>query len=248
MTKAISLIFVTIIFLGCDQITNRSEKKPDNKKDRLLKTYRKDGTLKTEINIKNGKKNGIAKSYYKNGKLRQEVNYINNVKHGMVKTYYESGKLYQSTPYTNGKIEGIRKKYKQTGALVAEVPYHADSPCEGLKEYLLNGDLKKMYPEIVVTPIDNLLKGGEYTLRITISDNSKNVTFYVGELDEMGCLKGGIMNLQPQNPGVLEIKYQLGPGMFIMEELHFIAVVKTKLGNPFVTTKHYNLAIENRGF
>lgn len=231
---------------ACDSMESKSRDKT-GKKDGVVKQHRSDGSLKNEIPYKNGKRHGIAKTYYKNGVLRQQVSYINNVKHGEVTTYYETGKKYQVTPYENGKIHGIRKKYRMDGRLLGEVPYVNNEPCAGLKEYLLNGDPKTQYPDILITEINNLLKSNEFILRLSISDNSKKVVYYLGELDKNGCIKDDAMKVMPQKPGVLDLKYNLGPGMFMMETINIIAVVETRLGNPYVTQKKYNLAIENRG-
>ncbi|ELR71011.1 24-amino acid repeat protein [Fulvivirga imtechensis AK7] len=241
------LFVVFAIFLGgCDSLDRTSGKK-SGKKEGVVKQYYPDGSLKNEITFADGKKNGVAKNYYKNGRLRQQVSYLNNVKHGDVITYYESGSKYQVTPYVNGEIHGLRKKFRVDGRLLAEVPYVNNEACRGLKEYLTDGELKTRYPTIVVEEIDNLLRSNEFTLRISVSDNSKKVVYYIGELDEQGCISADAMRLEPQRPGVLDIKYHLGPGMFIMEELNIIAVVQTRLGNPYITEKKYNLAIENRG-
>ncbi|UII34273.1 hypothetical protein LVD17_10680 [Fulvivirga ulvae] len=248
MNKSIYLFFFILLLsaAACDQ-QGKETKSGKKKKEGLVQQYRADGSLKTEINFKRGKKNGLAKSYYKNGKLRQQITYVNNIKHGDVTTYYENGKPYQVTPYNNGKIHGIRKKYRMDGRLAAEVPYNKGVVCKGLKEYLLNGDVKKNYPKIVVTEINNLIKSNEFILRISISDNSRKVTYYLGDLDSNGCIMEGTMKVEPQRPGVLDLKYNIGPGMFTMDKLNIIAVVETKLGNPFVLEKKYNLAIENRG-
>lgn len=133
------------------------------------------------------------------------------------------------------------------GKLAAEVPYNKGQVCSGLKEYLLNGDLKKQYPKIVIQEIDRLLKSNEFILRISISDNSKKVEYYLGDTDSNGCIPETAMAVSPQQPGVLELKFNIGPGMFMMEKINIIAVVETKLGNPYVLEKKYNLAVENRG-
>lgn len=248
MNRSVYLFFFIILLgtVSCDG-GGKDSKGGKRKKEGLVKQYRPDGSLKTEINFKNGKKTGLAKSYYKNGQLRQQITYLNNVKHGDVTTYYENGKPYQVTPYDNGKIHGLRKKYRMDGRLAAEVPYNKGVVCKGLKEYLLNGDIKKSYPKIVISEIDNMLKSNEFILRISISDNSRKVTYYIGDLDSNGCISESAIMVKPQQPGVLDLKYNIGPGMFVMEKLNIIAVVETKLGNPYVLERKHNLAIENRG-
>ena len=247
MNRSINLFFFILLLSAVACNPGEKEAKGNKKKkEGLVKQYRADGSLKTEITFKRGKKNGPAKSYYKNGKLRQQIAYVNNVKHGNATTYYENGKPYQVTPYENGKIHGLRKKYRMDGKLAAEVPYHQGVACIGLKEYLLNGNIKKNYPKIVIKEIDNLIKFNEFILRISISDNSSKVVYYLGNLDSNGCISEDAMRVEPQQPGVLELQYNIGPGMFMMEKLNIIAVVETKLGNPYVVETKYNLAVENR--
>lgn len=229
---------------GCDSGNQTSETNGDQ--DEIVKRHYPNGALKTVIETKDGKRHGMAKSYYKNGKMRQQITYVNNVKHGEVTTYYESGNKYQITPYENGKIHGIRKKFRMNGMLMAEIPYRQGEPCAGLKEYLTNGEPKTQYPKIVVKEINDLIRSNQYTLQISISDNSKKVVYYLGTLDSAGCISEEAMKVEPQKPGVLELKYNLGPGMFLMEEMNIVAVVQTRLKNPFITQRKYNLSIENR--
>lgn len=241
------LTLIVFFSLSACESLEKGSKKNKQPKDGVVKQYHADGSLKNEIPFERGKKNGVAKNYYKNGRLRQQVSYVDNIKHGDVITYYESGKKYQVTPYDSGRIHGIRKKYRMDGRLMAEVPYYNDEACAGLKEYLTNGELKKQYSSIEVTEINNLLRNNEFILRISMSDNSKKVVYYLGKLDADGCIGEDAMKVVPQRPGVLELKYSLGPGMFIMEEINIIAVVQTRLGNPYVVQRSYNLAVEHRG-
>jgi hypothetical protein len=248
MVKLYSSLLILFLLLGCDSL--EKSKKPSKKiTDGVVKQYRTDGELKNEITFKDGKKHGLAKTYYKDGMLHQEIEYINNVQHGLATTYYETGKVYQITPYDSGKINGIRKKYRKNGDLMAEIPYDHNSPCKGLKEYLLDGSLKKKYPKIIVKTIDNILKNGKYKLRFTISDNSRNVDYYPGtELTKNGCFKEIVRPMSSQKKGMAELTYTLPVGTFLMEEIKMVAVVTTRLGSPFVTDITYNLALENRGF
>ncbi len=229
---------------------NSSTKKTSKTiKDGVVKQYRAGHILKNEITFKNGKKNGIAKSYYKSGKIHNQVTYLNDIKNGEAIVYYENGNIYQSTQYDSGKMSGIRKKYRENGQLMAEIPYLNDMPCKGLKEYLLDGSIKKKYPKIVIKPIDNILKNGSYILRFEISDKSKKVEYYPGiQLPKNGCFTEKINPMSSQIKGVTQLRFDVPTGMFLMEEIKMTAVVTTILGNPFVTDISYNLALENRGF
>ncbi len=233
------------IVTSCLPIDSK-EKSGKKKKDGLVEQYRPDGTLKSSINLKDGKRHGLAKSYYKDGSLRQQIDYHNNVKHGLAITYYENGNKFQETPYYNGEIHGIQKKYRLNGKLMAEVPYNYGQPCAGLVEYLLNGNKKKRYPTINIRAVDNLITSNEYSLILSLSDGNKNVKFYSGQLTDDGCMPHYAIDLGVSAPGEIEVKYELPEQHFVMEELNFIADVKTKLGNPYIIETSHYLAIENK--
>jgi len=239
-------LVVSVMAISSCEPLKKEKKEGEKIKNGLVKQYYPNGNLKISINYKDGKRNGLAKSFYKNGKLRQQMNYINNIKDGIVTTYYQNGRKYQETQYSKGKIEGIRKKYRMNGKLMAEIPYTDDEPCAGLVEYLLNGEKKTIYPEIRITPVDNLLKENRYTLILSISDGSKDVDFYSGELLEDGCIPHYAIPIGAGEDGTAKVNYKLPPNAFIMEEMHFIAKIETTLGNPYIIETSHYLAIENR--
>ncbi|MEL7005914.1 MAG: toxin-antitoxin system YwqK family antitoxin [Bacteroidota bacterium] len=227
-----------------DVQSDNSGRKNHNKKDGVAIRYHKNGNVKTEVIYKNGKKEGLAKSYYKNGKLRQEINYINGQKHGEARTYYENGKLYQKTQYAFDLLDGMREKYRQNGQLMAQIQYKEDEVCQGLREYLLNGKLKRQYPTIVVEEIDKLASDSKFILIIRLSDGARNVKFYSGMLTDGGCKNDDLLPISPKSPGEMEVVINLAEGQFVMQELNFVAEVRTKLGNPYILQTRYNLAIE----
>lgn len=240
-------ILIFFLFAACEADNKEATKK--GIKDGVVKQYYPNKVLKNEISYKNGKRNGIAKNYYKDGTLHQQIEYINGKKNGEAITYYESGKVFQVTQYENNLMHGIRRKYRPNGKLMAEVAYNYDRPCKGLKEYLLDGSLKKQYPKLIVDPVDNLLKDGSYVLRVKSSDGTSKIKFYVNtKLGANGCLEGGEPSTAQNEPGVFEVKFNLPENAFIMEEIHFVAEITTLLGNPYVTYTKHNLAIENRGY
>ncbi len=242
-----TLIFI-LTFLGCENISEKATTKKGIK-DGVVKQYRAGNILKSEITYKNGKRHGLAKTYYKDGKLRQEIDYIEGAKHGKAITYYENGKVFQNTPYVDNKIQGVRKKYRKNGQLMAEIPYNNGMPCKGLKEYLLDGNPKKKYPHIVFIEKDNILVSGKFDLEVKMSDGSRNVDFYVNTpLSEEGCLITEVGARSMYRPGTLKLSYNLPTGSFVMEEVQIVAMVKTKLGSPYITQAKHNLAIENRGY
>jgi hypothetical protein len=249
MMRAIITGVYLLLIVCCDQKpfkkTEKKNQADKEVKDGIIKTNYADGTLKSEVPVKNGKRNGVAVSYYASGKKQLEIPYTDGKREGVVKSYYENGNLYEETTYVNDQMHGLKRKYKQDGKLAAEVSYHKDQPCIGLREYLNDGLLKKKYPTIVVTPVDQILRSSKYTLRITMTDNIKGVKFYVGKL-ENGCLTDDLDPVRLAEKGVGEIDYYLPAGSFIMEEINIVAKFNTAGGNPCVTQRKYNLAVENR--
>ncbi|MBL7858306.1 MAG: toxin-antitoxin system YwqK family antitoxin [Cyclobacteriaceae bacterium] len=250
--KRLASILIYLSFVACvpdflKQEKSNSENSTDGKKKTgIVKTKYEDGSVRAEISFTEGKKDGLAKEYYRNGRIFQEIMYSNGIKHGRAKRYYENGQLYQETPYDSGKIEGIQKKYRSDGKLSAEIPYHKNNPCVGLKEYLTDGSPRRKYPSIIVTPVDNIWKDGHYTLRISMSDNTKRVEYYRGSLAEGECLSNFMGNIFETQKGVAEITYVVPPGTFIMEQVNIVAKVETLLGNDYITQIRYNVAAENR--
>ncbi|MEM7107447.1 MAG: toxin-antitoxin system YwqK family antitoxin [Bacteroidota bacterium] len=240
-------LFIAIMLLACEKPEANQKTGKKAAKDGMIKQFYPGGKIKSEIEYKNGKRHGLAKRYYKNGQVHQEITYLNNVKDGEAKTYYENGQLYQLTPYENGYIQGYRLKYRDNGDLMAEIPYHYGEPCQGMIEYLLNGKRKKQYPSIEVTYDDQILRRNKYTLRFRMSEKMQKVQFYEGTLDNDGCMLNELENFYSPQPGLAEISFELQPGSFIMKEFTVVAKGKTILGNPFITERRLNLALENPG-
>ncbi|MBX2954671.1 MAG: toxin-antitoxin system YwqK family antitoxin [Cyclobacteriaceae bacterium] len=250
MKKSLLMLIPLVVsceFIGANKQATNQPESTGGKTNGVVKANYPDGSLRAEIIYKDGIKHGQAKEYYKTGKLFQAIDYVNGVKHGWAKRYWENGQLYQETPYDSGKINGEQKKYREDGKLSTVAPYYMDNPCTGLKEYLLDGKLKTDYPKIVITPIDNLWKENQYTLRLTMSDKSKGVEYFTGKLTDgkyIGDQASKIWNTDRN--GVGELTINLPPGGFMMEELNIIAKVKTIQGNYYVTQRKHNLAIQNR--
>jgi hypothetical protein len=232
-----------IILQSCSLFNNKEESSDKNVK----RTYYPDGTLHKEIVMKDGKQTGSFREYFKNGKLFQEVSFVDNQREGLVKKYYDTGILYEETPYAQGKIHGIKKRYRRTGDLMSEVPYHEGNLCKGLKEYTTDGKVKQRYPKLVITAIDNILKNDTYILELSLSDGTKsNVEYFEGTLTDGKYIGDNAGQVWKVENGVGKMEYKVVSGMFIMEELHFIAKVKTVQGNYYITEANYHLAVENR--
>ena len=54
----------------------------------IRKTHYKNGTIKSEVSLKDGKREGLEKTYYENGKLQTKVSYKNGKENG-IKQFYK---------------------------------------------------------------------------------------------------------------------------------------------------------------
>jgi hypothetical protein len=217
----------------------------DPKDANIIRKYYPDGKIHKEIVTNNGTKTGLAREYYQNGKVFQEVNYQSNIREGIAKRYYETGKLSQETPYRNDRMHGIQKKYRRSGNLAAEITYYEGHLCTGLKEYTIDGILKKRYPEIEITPINNIFRSREYILEVKMSDDSKGVQYYTGELVNGKYIREEMNTIWDTKDGIARIHFTVAPGDIRMEEVNIIAKVKTAQSNYYITQKKFRLSVEN---
>lgn len=246
-------IFYSVgVLLIVFNLNSCSKKRPPaeegNQENGLYRTRYDNDSLSREIPYKYGKIHGEAKEYFRSGKLFQLTRYVYGVKHGVAAKYYDNGVLSLETPYDSGKMHGIQRKFRKDGKVAFEMPFDHGNPCTGLKEYGLNGELKTEYPTIDIKVDDNILKEETYNLIISMSNESKNVDFYLGELAAGKCfIEDDVERIYSEKfSGVAKLEYVVYPGMFIMKELNIIARMKTPQGNYYITQRKFNLAIENR--
>lgn len=120
----ISLVFITI-WISCR-----------HKNEDIVTEYYPDGSLKSEIQVKNGMRNGITKNYdergrlvstaelvddkyegwminynSKNNKVTARALYKNDLQNGPATLYYSDGQLYREMTYVNGRVDSIVKTY-----------------------------------------------------------------------------------------------------------------------------------------
>lgn len=216
----------------------------DAEKVTIIKSYRPDGRLYAEVAYVDNKPHGSGLQYHPNGKLYIHAEYKNGLRHGLAKQYYQNGVLYSETPFVNGKIEGVVRKYHKDGKLKAEIPYKNDSECLGLKEYILNGDPRPHYPEIIIMPENRLLTQSRYLLHVGLSERVQSATFFIGDLTEEGCLNERLTDVTPtgKDTGVIDITVQ--PGDLIKGNINVIARIKTITGNILVTQQQHALLID----
>ncbi|MCA6078283.1 toxin-antitoxin system YwqK family antitoxin [Fulvivirga sedimenti] len=243
--RNLTLLLVLFLVTSCVPDFMKEEEKA-KKDENFFRAYYPDGTLKTEVPIENKKKNGLAKNFYQDGTLRQSIEYVNGYKHGEAKTFYENGKPYQISRYEYGKLHGIRERYHKNGNLMSEVPYFEGKPTTGLKEYLLDGSLKKKYPHLVVTERDQLMQNGKFIVELNVSNGNRRVEYYVTALDENGAIPDGAPKLEGNGKGKANMEFPVPPGMFIMKEVPIVAEITTLQGNSYFIQHTHNISVENR--
>jgi len=211
-----------------------------NKRDGLTKNYHEDASLMSEINYVNNTKQGISRDYYPKKKVRMEIMYDNGLMNGDAKWYYESGEVYRVTPYIKGKAEGIQKEYYKDGKIKAEVPYKSGNAIPGLKEYSLKGELLKQ-PAIIIEKQDKIASEGKLILKLHMSDNSRKVKWYDGELTDWSLFPKSLNVIGSDVYGIGTKTYSIAPGRMIKKSLSIYAVITTEWGNALVIKKKYDL-------
>ncbi len=84
----------------------------------VYKRYRKDGSLRSIVPIKDGKGHGIAMYFFPNGQLDFEMEYKNGEADGYCKGYYRSGELFSEGKYKNNVMDGEWKYYNKDGIII----------------------------------------------------------------------------------------------------------------------------------
>ena len=128
---------------------------------------------------------------------------------------------------------------------MAEIPYFEGHQCVGLKEYTSDGKVKVRYPTIVVTPINNLKAAEEYILEISMSDDSKGVEYYTGDLVDGKYIKEEMNTIFDTKNGVARLRFAIPKGDRRDEQLNIIAKVKTAQSNYYITQTSYHLSARN---
>ena len=239
--KVIAILIISITFSsGCN-------KNPDNisdgeVSDGLRKTYRKDGSILSEANYKNGKLDGVSKNFYDNGNVQNLITYKNGIKDGLVQTNYKKGNLNRETTYKNGLIDGYKKIFFKNGKVSSEQHYKSDYPGL-LKEFSSSGKEKESYPELIIKPVNNIIASGEFILEVTFSENGRRAEYYEGELiDGEFFDEFDVIRLAEQD-GVGLYRIKVNPGERIDNTVTLIGVLKTPRRNRYIVQKSYQLSI-----
>jgi len=68
----------------------------------VLRRYYDSGTIKSEVNYRNGRLEGLSNTYYENGNICSRENYKDDRLNGLSKFYYMSGNIRSEIYYRNG--------------------------------------------------------------------------------------------------------------------------------------------------
>ncbi len=216
----------------------------DRKRHGVTKNYRADGSLLSTIEFREGKKHGKACNYYTNGSKQSEIDYVNGIKHGESKWFHKNGQFYRVTPYVNGKITGIRRKYYDNGALLSECPYKKGFPGVGLKEYTKSGRLKYQDLRIEVREINRLETENKMYYKLSLSDGSTRVKFYLGDLTEGMYMNNNMSPISTSN-GVGTLDLALKKGYTIQKNLKITAEKITPNKNHLILQRNYAIDAVN---
>lgn len=220
-----------------------------------IEEFYPDGTIKSEISVKNGMRNGLTKYYDEKGRLLSTAEYVNDkrqgwvinyntknkkitikafykndLQNGQVIQYYQEGMLFRESNYVNGRVDGIIKTYWPDGKIKAENTFKMGMPAIGLKEYDKAGKLITDVPKIVINRIPN----EENAYMINLSDKSDDVEFYLDELEDGKYFNPKSRRLRVDN-GIARV---YNPKL-INNKLVIIARVKTKYANTLILQRYY---------
>ncbi|MBN2775374.1 MAG: hypothetical protein JXR31_14050 [Prolixibacteraceae bacterium] len=177
-------------------------------------------------------KHGIVKRYYQHGSLYSEIPYSYGLREGIAYTYYPALKgmepvIWKEQPYRKNKLEGICRRYHKNGNLQAEYEYKEGLPAIGLKEFKDSGIAVKL-PQLIVET--NKLNSNFY-ITARLSNNSKKVDYYIGELFEGKYLPAKLKGLQIRD-GVGEVLVPL-----TTKSITITATYTTQYQNKYIVSK-----------
>ncbi len=259
---------ISLLLVACNQLPEPLKQLlPRKEKTEYLRDYYPSGRLHSISEVSEGKKHGVSKTfyedgklqllshyalgryegeqirYYPNGKVHTSVNYSQQMRNGLSTSYYENGQPHMVETYVNHKLHGVKKKYYPNGKLMMQNTFINGKPTSNLKEYDPSGHLITNYPELVIRPENSAYLNGHYSVVISFSKKAKACKFFQGDPDEQDCIPDSAYPLFVENQ-TATISYQVNPGSVIMEKLHIIGSMRTRLGNTRIVTKTYNVAFK----
>lgn len=227
MSKCIAAILAFSFLVSCSESEHKTQNVVNAAGqiiDGISINYYDDGSIRSEVPVKDGKRHGEAREYYENGQLAASIAYENDLKNGTSKWYYQDGILYQQAIFVDNKKHGLEKKYYNTGELMAVLRWKEGETLPGLMEFHKNGKEVRQ-PSIVVTE-----KGGKLTIRL--SNGAERVVFYAGQLADDQVL-------DPTMHRELETKKGLASMPATGAPVHLIAVRRSNMKHPQILRYTY---------
>ena len=235
--KILQFTIIAVLVIGFTSCNSSKEEpdKPVNEKvaNGVNKNYI-DGKLASEVTYKDGVKNGKAINYYPDGTINMEFNYKNGKKHGVYKWYHEDGTLYRESFYNEGLTDSTETIY-QNGKIKSISHWKDDLPGIGLVEYKSNGEERNL-PTIQVKKINEIKTKGIYTMELRLSDDSKKVKFFEGELVDGRYLPSYLEAVYVED-GVGKYVLSVPPGAIVEGTFNFVARKKMNSKNILVLQK-----------
>ncbi len=240
MKSCLALLFIVFILGGCNKPKPQQEEsfelKPASEGMTIVTRLYENSTTAVEYEIPVIKgtqiKHGIQKRYYQHGSLYSEIPYVAGNRVGIAYTYYpaaakEEPIVWKEQPYVNNNLEGICKRYHRDGSLQAEYEYKNGLPAIGLKEYYQSGTQVKQ-PDLLLS---KSRAGKYYLIKSRLSNNKKNVDYFIGDLIEGKYLPNNLKGLQVKN-GTGEILLPLNT-----RKVTITAVMQTSYQNQYIASK-----------
>lgn len=204
----------------------------------IQKPYKNSNVIEYEFPILIGTsmKHGIQKRFYTTGSLYSKIPYNHGLKEGTAYTYYRAvagvkPSVWKEQTYANNELDGVCKRYHEDGALQAEYEYKGGRPALGLKEYTKSG--KPIIQPTLIVSANRTASG--YYVSARLSKKTKNIDFFIGELDDAKYMPKGLKGLQVKN----------GLGEIIVEAssktVTITAVFSTRYRNKCLVSKTISL-------
>ena len=205
--RAFLFFLISILFFcSCTNNKNQTENKQKVVADSIVvikKPYENSpDVVEYEVPVLKGTniRHGIQKRFYRHGSLYSEIPYKNGKREGIAYTYYPviagaEPVVWKEQPYINNSLNGICRRFHEDGVLQAEYEYRDGLPATGLKEYSDSGKPVKM-PELILSKSRT---GSYFCITARLSNNSKNVKYYLGSLVNGKYLHNNLKSLQEVN-------------------------------------------------
>lgn len=89
----------------------------------IYRMYYPNGSVKMEVESKNGMPNGEGKFYDENDVLSAECNFSKGLLDGAMVRYYPDGKIHEKLNYKEGVLSGKQESYDEKGNVFMEIDY-----------------------------------------------------------------------------------------------------------------------------